>query len=162
MRTTWLLAAVLLTAGPGRAGGAQQPRQAKLSDAEAERVVALIRQLNSKKFPEREGAMKELAAFGERALPALEEAAKGSLTLETRQRLNQVIRKLRAPGQERVLVLVRQSGARSFRDREAATRELETFGPSALKPLRAAALGPDREGARRAEALIARILKQMK
>jgi hypothetical protein len=162
MRATVFLAVALLPAAPGSVDSAQQPKQAKLSGEEAKRVAALIDQLDSKKFPEREWAMKQLGAFGERVLPTLEKVAKGPLALEVRQRLNQVIRRLRAPEQERIAVLVQHLGARSYRDREAAMRELETFGPAALKPLRAAALGPDQEVVRRAKALIARILKQRK
>jgi hypothetical protein len=160
MRATLFLAAVMVPVALRAHAEAQQQQPGKLSDAEAKRVAALIQHLDSKKFPERERAMKELAAFGERVLPTLEKAAKGPVALEVRRRLNQVIHELRAP--EQMAALVQQLGSPYFRHREAATRELETLGPSALKPLRAAVRGPDWEVARRAEILIDRILQQKK
>jgi hypothetical protein len=73
MRATLALALAALLGG---AAEARQQKPAKLSEAEAKRLAALIPQLDSKKFSERERAMKALDAFGARGLETLEKAAK--------------------------------------------------------------------------------------
>src|SRR5262245_58730108 len=160
MRATILVLGLGLLAG-GAEG--QEKKPGKLSDEDAKRVAALIGQLDSKKYPEREKAMKELAGFGERALGLLEKAAKGPASLEVQRRLNVVIWKLRAPAREeegrRIAALIEQLSSVRFADRQNATMELQAIGRPALQHLYAATLSPDAEIVRRADVIIAHILK---
>src|SRR5262245_34858558 len=59
-------------------------------DASAEKIAALVRQLGSESFNEREAAGKALEAVGERALPALRLAV-GSPDPEVRRRADDLI-----------------------------------------------------------------------
>ncbi|HYT88190.1 MAG TPA: hypothetical protein VEL76_05685 [Gemmataceae bacterium] len=159
MRATILLTAVgLSTAILPSVEGAQPQEPAKLSEADAKRVAALIRQLDSPKFPEREVATRALADFGRAALDLLEKAAKGPLSAEAQRRLNQVLGKLRGP--EHIAMLIRQLSAPFFRERQAAMMDLESIGRPALEQLRIATRSPEIEVARRAEVIIANILKK--
>jgi hypothetical protein len=139
-----------------------QEKAAKLSDEQAKQVAAMIKQLDSKKFAERERAMKALGEFGRPALALLEKAEKGPVSLETRRRLSVVIWKLRAPTRaevaRRVAVLIPQLSAVTFREREGAMNELLRIGRPALDQLYQATLAPDIETVRRAEVVIGRIL----
>jgi HEAT repeat protein len=164
MRARIALTLAVGWAALGGAAGAQQQKPAKLSEADAKRVAELIRQLDAKKFRERDKAMKALTAYGEPVLPALEKAVKGPVSLETQRRLNAVIWTLRAPARaeeaKRVAALIGQLNANSFEVREAALKALAAVGRPALSQLYAATFGPDPETARRAEAVIVRILKK--
>src|SRR5262245_42920794 len=60
---------------------AQNEKPKPLSDDEANQLAALIKQLDSKQFPEREKATKDLAYFGIRGLETLEKAAAGKVKL---------------------------------------------------------------------------------
>jgi hypothetical protein len=159
-RATKSLATVMMLAALCAPAAAQRP--APLGEEEAKRVAELVRRLDSKNFPERERALKELERFGPRALPALQTAAKGPISDEVRRRLGQLIDKLEPPELKRIPPLIEQLRARQFRDREQAMIELQALGGKALPALRAAARSPDIEVARRAEVLIARILKAPK
>jgi hypothetical protein len=161
MRVTIALtvAAVLATTAE-----AQQQKPTKLSNAEAKRVAVLIGQLDSKKFPERERAMKELAGFGKRALAEMEKAVEGGVGAEAARRLGQLIDELRAPEREakRIAGLIKQLTSPLFRDREGAMNQLRAAGRPAVEQLRVAARSADLEVARRADMLVRQILKQMK
>ncbi len=162
MRVTMLLGVVGLLAALASPvlGQVQQP--AKLSDKESKRVAELIGQLDSKKFPQRESAMKELDGFGERALELLEKAAKNPVSVEAQRRINQLIGKVRHNDGNRIAAIVQRLGDRRFQERQTAMMELEQIGRPALTHLYAARLSPEIEVARRADVLITRILKQAK
>ncbi len=55
-------------------------------------IDRLIKQLGSEQFAEREAASRELAAYGESALPALRRAAAGSGDAEVRRRARELVR----------------------------------------------------------------------
>jgi RNA polymerase sigma factor (sigma-70 family) len=79
-------------AGPGRTEATDQPNpQTKVARAE---IDALIRQLGSAKFAEREAAMQRLKRIGEPALEALHAAAAKTEALELQRRLQQLIDQL--------------------------------------------------------------------
>src|SRR5437588_425154 len=61
------------------------------------------------------------------------------------------------PAPDRVQQLVGRLGSANYRDREAATRELDALGPAALDALRRAAQTDDPETRRRAAELVGRI-----
>ncbi|HEV3263583.1 MAG TPA: hypothetical protein VG013_42500 [Gemmataceae bacterium] len=65
------------------------------------------------------------------------------------------------PSFEHINALVARLGSGKFKDRQAATRELDALGPAALNALRAAASDPDAEVRRRATALAERIEKRI-
>src|SRR5262249_25097373 len=137
----------------------------KLIAEDARRVAALIEQLDSKKFAEREKAMKELSGLGPGVLGALEKAARGRVTLETQRRLNLVIWKLRAPARaeeaKRVALLIPKLCADRFEERQQATEALVAIGRTGLEQLYAATLSPDIELVRRADVVIRRIGAQL-
>jgi hypothetical protein len=164
MRATIFLTVVGLAAAAPRDGVAQGDKPAKLSAEDARQVAALIEQLDSKRFAEREKAMKELSGFGPGVLGALEKAARGRVSLETQRRLNLVIWKLRAPARaeeaKRVAVLIPKLGANRFEERQQATEALVAIGRTGLEQLYAATLSPDIEIVRRADAVISKILAQ--
>jgi hypothetical protein len=56
-------------------------------------IAALLAQLDSKRFADREQAVAKLHKLGSSAVPALEKALDGNLTLEVRQRVEQVLAK---------------------------------------------------------------------
>jgi hypothetical protein len=80
-----------------------------------------------------------------------------------RRRLGVLIWKFRAPAREaeakRVAALIPQLGSPQYEDRARAARELEAVGRNALSQLYGATLSPDPEIARRADAVIANILR---
>jgi RNA polymerase sigma factor (sigma-70 family) len=65
---------------------------------EPARVAALIATLDSPQFAERDEATRELKKLGEAAEPGLRQALKGAGTLETKQRLEAILKELGGPG----------------------------------------------------------------
>ena len=63
-------------------------------DAETDRIVLLIKQLGNNAFAKRDAATKELETIGEKALPALRNAAAAKGDLEIRRRAQQLIQKI--------------------------------------------------------------------
>jgi hypothetical protein len=59
------------------------------------RVAALVRQLDSYTFAERERAARELLRVGESAVPALEHSLRGNLSAESRERAERLVRDIR-------------------------------------------------------------------
>jgi hypothetical protein len=88
-----VVAALALAPAPVRAEGAP----------EGEAVARLIAQLGSGKYAQREAAMRQLDALGERALPALTAAAAGA-DPETRRRIEQLIPKIQLQAETRGLL----------------------------------------------------------
>jgi hypothetical protein len=62
---------------------------------EAARIDLLIKQLGSEQFAEREAAERELAGYGEQALPALRRAAR-SRDPEVRQRAKDLLQRIKS------------------------------------------------------------------
>lgn len=160
-------AAVVFAAWCGPAT-AQDEKPKTLSGDEIKQLAALIKQLDSKQFAERDKATKELADFGIRGLETLEKAARDPVTLETQRRLGMVIWKLKAPAREeeakriakQVAELVPKLSSPKFRDRQQATEALIAIGRPALEHLYAVTLTPDLEAVRRADTVISTILKK--
>src|SRR5262245_35930198 len=65
--------------------------------AKVERLRRLLADLDSEVFATRETAQKELAAIGESAIPALNEALRGEPTPEARRRIQALLDKLQGP-----------------------------------------------------------------
>jgi formylglycine-generating enzyme required for sulfatase activity len=89
-------------------GGADKPKP----DAKPDPVAALVEQLGDESFDKREEAVKALEALGEKALPALVNAAATSDDLEIRRRARRLLlltmatsRKSKSTGMELVRVL---------------------------------------------------------
>jgi hypothetical protein len=155
----FLLAALVCR---GEAGEGKKP--AKLTAEEARRVTALIEQLDSKVFAQRDKATKELAALGERVLPMLDKAAQRDVPLEVQRRLGMLIWKVRAPARqqeaERIAGLIRDLANARYEARQAAMKDLQAIGRAALEQLYAATLGPDLEVCFRAHRTITNILQK--
>jgi WD40 repeat protein len=64
---------------------------------ELARMLALIRDLNDEKFAVRQQAQAELEKVGDLAAPLLENVLAGKPTIEVRQRIEKLLRKLEAP-----------------------------------------------------------------
>jgi hypothetical protein len=112
---------------------------APVKSADRARVEKAIADLDSDEFPTREAASKALAEIGEPALPFLTNALQGTLSLETRRRLEQF-----------VTMLTREPGLDELRPLRA-VQALELAGtPEARAALRAWANGA--AGARLTEA----------
>jgi hypothetical protein len=63
-------------------------------DAEADQITRLIKQLGDKVFAKRNAATKELEAIGEKALPALRNAAAANADLEIRRRAQHLVTRI--------------------------------------------------------------------
>jgi hypothetical protein len=74
----------------GFVGGHLQPVVA----ADPQHVAALIKQLDSQQFAEREAASRELTKLGEAAEPALRKTLQENLPLETKRRVEMVLAKI--------------------------------------------------------------------
>jgi WD40 repeat protein len=87
---------LMLAVGTGQVarlhGQETQGSTAKTSDTE--KIDKLIRQLGSSKFADRVEANKALAEIGEPALPALRRTAVAGVDLETRRRVEDLVRKI--------------------------------------------------------------------
>src|SRR5262249_36804674 len=69
----------------------------------AAHIAALVRQLGSDQFAEREAAVRELTAVGQPALEAVRQAAAGAEDAEVRQRAADLVVRIRERGQLRCL-----------------------------------------------------------
>jgi hypothetical protein len=87
----------LLTAAPEQAVAMLKDKLKAAPDpADHKQVVRLIADLDSERFETRQKAMEELKQLGERAEPALLEALKDKLSLESRKRVEELLESVRA------------------------------------------------------------------
>jgi RNA polymerase sigma factor (sigma-70 family) len=94
-----------LAAAPKQTIAWLKPRLHPVAAAPAERVAALVTDLDSPRFPVREKARAELLKLGESALTVIQKTLKKNPPLETRQRLKQIVDRLTTlgPGQTQTL-----------------------------------------------------------
>jgi hypothetical protein len=121
-------AALLLFAGVGLVSA--QP-------AEADKVRALVRQLDDDKFEVRDKAEASLRKLGKKVLPQLKAELARTKSVEVRRRLQQLVGEMApAAPKSRVADLVRMLGDDRFEVRQRATRELVVLGRAAIPELR--------------------------
>jgi RNA polymerase sigma factor (sigma-70 family) len=89
-----------LAASPARTIAYLKQHLRPVPELGARRVAQRIADLDSEEFAVREAAMKELAALGERAQPALRQALKDRPSLEARKRLERLLAPQRVPPAE--------------------------------------------------------------
>jgi WD40 repeat protein len=137
-----------LTRTPDEAVGfiGSQLKPAAVPDAR--QVARLLEDLNSKTFAVREKAQQELIKLGGLAEPALKQLLKADAPLETRQRAEKLLERLRGP-------LTHPEHLRAIR----AVETLEYIGSAAAKQLlaRYAAGAPDARLTQEAQAALARL-----
>jgi hypothetical protein len=127
------------------------------------RVAALVRDLNSDKFADRERAEKALRKLGKVALPLLRKELARSKALEQRRRLEKLVREFDPPEvryRKRLRELLPALSNDRFDVRQAATRELVAMGKGAV-PLMIEEMqkAGDAEVRRRLEAAVRVILE---
>ncbi len=156
MRLRALLPTLLLTALCAAPLVGQPPLDEK-------RVAALVRDLGSDRFAERERAEKALRKLGKAALPLLRKELARSKALEQRRRLEKLVREFDPPEvryRKRLRELLPALSNDRFDVREAATRELVAMGKPAV-PLMIEQMqkAGDAEVRRRLEAAVRVILE---
>ena len=121
--------------------------------ADVKRVDALIKQLDSDKFSDREAAASKLIVIGKDALPALENVLASKPSLEVRRRLENVMDEISVQVAGPLIALLDED---EFAVRQKAHEDLERMEQRALPALRKAlAKNPSAEVKSRVEALIA-------
>jgi WD40 repeat protein len=80
-----------LAAAPGDAVAFLRPRLKPVAPLSDERLRSLVLDLDAPKFATRESASKGLAAMGERAVPALRAAQRGTLSQEAARRIDRLL-----------------------------------------------------------------------
>jgi hypothetical protein len=141
-----------LTATPAQAVAALKERLQPILDLQV-RVARLLADLDDKKYPVRRKAAVELEKLGELAVPFLHEALQGKPSIETRLRVEQLLRKVHRSDDE--------SGFSSRLQLLRAIEVLEHIGtPEARKLLARLAQGlPTLWGKREAKAALERLGK---
>jgi hypothetical protein len=92
-----------LSRQPDRAAELVQSRLRPAAGVNAGRLAQLLADLDSRDFAARQKATAELEQLGEQARPALEKAVAGDVSLEVRQRVERLLKKLTGnPGGDRV------------------------------------------------------------
>jgi WD40 repeat protein len=86
-----------LAAEPGQAVPLLKARLRPVAPPEPERVTRLLTELESKRFTVRQRAAHELEGLGDLAEPALEKLLAAKPPLETRQRVEAILERLRGP-----------------------------------------------------------------
>lgn len=117
-------------------------------------VEKWIHQLGSRSFQKREEAARQLRALGSKAIKPLTAAAR-TADQEVARSASKLLKEIVA--EANIQQWVQQLGSRSFRKREAATRQLQAVGAQALKPLIKAVSHRDKEIAKRAFQLIQKL-----
>lgn len=95
------------------------------------RITELIVQLDSRKFPIREAAERQLQQLGEQALPSLRAACKEHPSLEAQRRLRRAIKQLESPGPETLRRIRAAALLRQFKNNKSARQALELLAQGA-------------------------------